>query len=218
MNFDDVLMKYKFQTALPYLKPDYLLDVGCGTGHFIYLLNRFYPRANFWGMDLDCEKLKIARKFVKGTFYCCEFERAVYSNEWETITAFNILEHTEDHGVFLKLCYESLVDNGRLIITVPNATALHKRIGVLMDISEPYQLTEADIEKGHKHTYSISFLKGIMKDVGFRIRAVKGVFLKPFPSDVMMQHYSPELFDALYELGKELPEYCSSIMVVGEKR
>ena len=218
MNFDDILMGYKFKASFPYIERMNLLDVGCGTGHFIHLLNKQFPDEHFYGLDQDCEKVKIARKHVKGSFYCVEFEQAKYREEWGTVTSFNVLEHVVNEDVFLEECHKSLEYGGRLILTVPNATALHKRIGDRMGLTKPYKLTYADLEKGHRRVYDMAMLEKSLKVHGFDIVAIKGVFLKPLPSDMMMQFYSPELFDALYQVGKELSEYCSSILVVGEKR
>ena len=219
MNFDDVLMKYKYEAAKPYIKFSDLLDVGCGTGHFLYLVKQDYSFYKPTGIDIDARKIRIAKKYVEGVdFICMRFEDIVYERHWRTITAFNILEHVDDSEWFLMDCKRSLVEGGRLIVTVPNAKALHKRLGDKMGISKPFKLTDTDREKGHRRTYCTEHLKRTMEFCGFEIVAIQGIFLKPFPSDVMMQHYDPKLFDAFYELGKELPEYCSSIMIVGEKR
>lgn len=218
MNFDDILMRYKFKAAFPYIGEMPLLDVGCGTGHFIHLMNHYYEDMNFWGIDINCRKIQVAREFIRGTFYCMDFERTNYENRWGTITAFNVLEHVRNSGLFIQRCYESLVDGGKLIITVPNAIALHKRIGAQMGLSIPYRLTEDDHKKGHLRVYDLGFLQVSLRFYGFKIVCAKGIFLKPLSSDMMMKFYSEKLFDALYEVGNELPEYCSSIMVVGEKR
>jgi len=217
VNFDDILMRYKYRAVFPYIERLTLLDVGCNTGHFIHMLNNHYPLENFHGLDQDCEAVKIARKYVKGSFYCLEFEQSNYSDRWGTITSFNVLEHVKDEWTFLERCYESLEKGGRLIVTVPNARALHKRIGDFMGVSRPYKLTYADFEKGHVRVYDARILEEALKYMGFRIVVVKGIFLKSLPSDLMMRHYSRELFDALYSAGRELSDYCSSVMAVGEK-
>lgn len=218
MNFDEILMKYKYRAAFPYIEKMNLIDVGCGTGQFIHMLNKEFPAENFYGMDQDCLSVKVARKYVHGSFYCMEFEQSNYDGDWGTLTSFNVLEHVENEDLFLSRCYASLEQDGRLILTVPNATALHKRVGDAMGISKPYKLTNADIEKGHKRVYDMSILETAVRRHGFEIIAIKGVFLKPLSSEMMMQFYSRKLFDALFMVGKELSDYCSSILVVGLKR
>lgn len=218
MNFDDILMQYKYRAVFPYIEKMNLIDIGCGTGHFIHMLGKDFPSENFYGMDQDCKAVRTARKYVRGSFYCMEFEQSNYDSDWGTLTSFNVLEHVENEDVFLSRCHASLEQGGRLILTVPNAEGLHKRIGDTMGISKPYKLTYADLEKGHKRVYDMAILETAVRRHGFEIIAIKGIFLKPFSSEMMMQFYSPELFDALYVVGKELSEYCSSILVVGLKR
>lgn len=49
---------------LSYLKinPRYILDLGCGTGHFSLLLKKHYPQAEIVGLDLSDAMLRQARK------------------------------------------------------------------------------------------------------------------------------------------------------------
>ena len=226
MNFDDVLMKYKYAEAKKFIEafsyyirlPRRLLDIGCGDGQFLYLVGKDLKAFELHGIDVDFEKLKIADCHPEASYHYAEFE------EWDTdlqfgyITAFNVLEHIEDDHEFLLHCHRLLHKGGRLIVTVPNAMAFHKRIGKLMGLTKPYQLTQSDLEKGHKRNYDIGYLTGIVGNAGFNIIRQDGIFFKPLPSEMLMEHYDPKLFDALYEMGKDFPDMCSSIMIVGEKR
>ena len=39
-----------------------VLDIGCGSGHFLGAMSRFYPEADYVGIDLSDEMLQIARE------------------------------------------------------------------------------------------------------------------------------------------------------------
>lgn len=221
MNFDQALMKYKYLEAIKYFSmfPCRLLDVGCKDGQFLYLVGQDFHDFDLHGIDIDKEALETASKNVDATFHHAEFE------EWgepgltfDYITAFNVLEHVGDDHEFLYHCNRRMNQKGRLIVSVPNAKAFHKELGDMMGLTRPYQLTYADMEKGHKRNYDMGYLKGVIGNAGFDIIGERGVFFKPLPSDMLMQHYNPPLFDALYEMGKIFFDLCSTIMVVGEKR
>jgi hypothetical protein len=107
-----------------------------------------------------------------------------------------------------------LTPKGLLVMTVPNALGLHKRIGKAMGlIHDFYDLTNADIQKGHKHVYDRERLKNVFVNSGYQIKHVGGILLKPL-SHKQMESWDPKIVDGLYEVGKELPEYCSSLIIV----
>jgi len=220
MTFDDVLLKYKYLETKEFLRPNHgrLLDVGCGDGEFVRMVWKDFRSYELHGLDVDAEKLKIAETFTDATFHHAEFEGWQTDLEFGYITAFNVLEHVADDHEFLSRCNSMLQRKGRLVVSVPNALAFHKRLGELMGITKLYQLTYDDLGKGHRRVYDIGYLRGVVCAAGFRVVGEKGIFFKPMPSDVMMEHYDEKLFDALYEMGKQFPAVCSSIMIVGEKR
>jgi len=220
VNFDDVLMKYKYAEAKEFLSlyPCKLLDVGCGDGQLLRLVWKDFKDWILYGVDINTEKLAIAEQFTDAEFYHSEFEEWDMDLEFHYIIAFNVLEHVKDDHEFLYHCHRRMLKGGRLIITVPNAIAFHKRLGNLMGIAKPYQLTYADLGKGHRRNYDMGYLMGVIGNAGFEIIGQRGIFFKPLPSEMLMEHYDPKLFDALYEMGKSVPDMCSSIMIVGEKR
>ena len=100
---------------------------------------------------------------------------------------------------------------------VPNATALHKRVGLHMGlIDDLYALTSDDVEKGHLRIYDRAALEAEISAAGFGSIHARGILLKPL-SHSQMESWDPKTVDALYEVGKELPDYCATLMIVGEK-
>ena len=47
------------------LKPNSVLEVGCGQGFQLLLLSRLYPEINFFGIDQSDEGIMFAKKFAK---------------------------------------------------------------------------------------------------------------------------------------------------------
>jgi hypothetical protein len=76
-------------------------------------------------------------------------------------------------------------------------------------------LTEDDHSKGHVRIYDRPTLEGDITGAGFRLLVSSGILLKPLSSK-QMESWSLELIDALYQIGTELPDYCSSLLVVAE--
>ena len=85
------------------------------------------------------------------------FEDFHTSETFDTIVLNNVLEHVDDPVALLHRVFHWLSPEGIVIITVPNANSLHKRIGLKMDlISNLYELTAADISKGTKEFITVT--------------------------------------------------------------
>lgn len=64
-----------YEILLPKVRNKVVLDLGCGTGKF---MQKFYKNATkYYGLDLSCDQLKIAKDKVDGEnvrFLCCSAE------------------------------------------------------------------------------------------------------------------------------------------------
>lgn len=125
-----------------------------------------------------------------------------------------ILEHVEDPISVLKKYKKFVNENGYIVIVVPNAESIHRRVGKIMGIiSDLHELTKQDIEVGHKRYYDLKMLRKDIIKSGLKIESVGGIFFKPL-SNKQMEMFNSKIIDAFYELGKQLPpEYCAEIWV-----
>ena len=80
-------------------------------------------------------------------------------------------------------------------------------------INDFYELTSADLAKGHRRVYDLLALEEEFLSVGYKILHLGGILLKPL-SHKQMEAWDLRVVDALYEVGKQLPEYCSSLLIV----
>ena len=137
-------------------------------------------------------------------------------------TLINVLEHVDDPALVLKKAKGWMAPDGVIIIHVPNAHGLNRHLGREMGLIKTlYDLAESDIEVGHKRFYDDTrLLKDIEEGIDlFADVRWGGVFLKPF-SNAQMQRIADEwdnamqIFDGLYQLARELPEYSSPIWAV----
>jgi SAM-dependent methyltransferase len=69
-----------------------LLDVGCGSGHYGVLCERFYPRINYYGTDVSDHMTVYARGLAPlGKFSVCEFRDNKFSDH-DIVLASQVLE------------------------------------------------------------------------------------------------------------------------------
>ncbi len=107
--------QYAFDRIVP---GERLLDVGCGFGYF---LRRAAEIADVTGIDgnrfaqLHCKKLGLDVRLGYSSDYRDEFRE-----QFDTVTAFQILEHIYEVRTFLDDLVAMVKPAGRLIVAVPN--------------------------------------------------------------------------------------------------
>ncbi|HXS35439.1 MAG TPA: methyltransferase domain-containing protein [Flavipsychrobacter sp.] len=106
-----------------------ILDVGCGNG----VISRHLGRANFNVVGIDVsektiEKAKSLTSMQNVSFMKKSAEELVADGQrYDAIICSEVLEHLNDPGSLLSVLRESLTDDGKLIITVPNGKGPRER-------------------------------------------------------------------------------------------
>jgi len=220
--FNKFLLRHKIELFFPWLDRVPIIDVGCGTGEMTRALYwRFGQNTELvYGVDPDEERIKKARKTAPNVkFHVGEFEEIDWPM-FRGIMCSHVLEHSEDPVKFLAHCRKKLLSDGTLIVSVPNALSLHKRLGDLLGLSTPYGLSATDIATGHHHVFDHNKLSMMIQAAGFDIIYSRGLMLKPFPSAMMIEHFEEPLFEAFYQISDDpaLRDYCASLMFVARPR
>jgi SAM-dependent methyltransferase len=127
----------------------------------------------------------------------------------------HVLEHVDDPVHVLRQSYDWLSPQGIAVFTVPNATSLHRRIGVelglLENVSGP---SDQDRVIGHQRVYDMDRLKSDVTKAGFVVLEAGGFNLK-LVSQAQMLDWSDALHEAIYRVSRHCsPEVCSNIFVV----
>ncbi len=214
VGFEAMLMKYKITEVRKFIRGKTMLDIGCGVGTLTKALAGHFEKV----VGIDGSALKIQKAKEKNNAKNIEYSLAMiedfHSNQpFDFIVSTNVLEHVADASIFLVQVKHLLSSNGTVVMTVPNALGLHKRIGKYMGlIDDFYKLTPADLNKGHKRIYDMASLEKEFIHANFKIIHIGGILLKPL-SHRQMETWDQKIVDALYEVGKELPDYCSSLLI-----
>ena len=97
-----------------------LLEVGCGTGFVLSGISKENPHIALSGSEIFLDGLSHAAKRVPGaTFMQMDARRVPFSEEFDVIGAFDVLEHIEEDEVVLPQLYKALKPGGVLLLTVP---------------------------------------------------------------------------------------------------
>lgn len=104
-----------------------VLDMGCGEGEFLYLLNKL-GFTDLTGVDMNPEKVKMAREACpRATIIHGDVREilAKATGQFGLISGFDIIEHFRKDEVLslLSLVCNALLGEGRLILQTPNANS-----------------------------------------------------------------------------------------------
>jgi len=133
------------------------------------------------GIDASSKHLALAKSNLPNAeLHVSLIEDFVTDERFDTITMINVLEHALDPGTVLRKAADLLSEGGILLIHVPNAIAINRRLAVLMGtLSECEELSPFDIHVAcHRRSYSLPTLRKEITNVGLTVHDTGGVFYK----------------------------------------
>lgn len=232
--YNAYLAKYKVKSCLENKRGDSILDIACGDGLMTEMMSSHFTRVV--GVDANGQHLSEAKKrlpnakFIESLIEDVEFE-----DKFDTVTMLDLLEHVEDPILVLKKAASFLSENGVLIVHVPNAHAINRRLSVKMGtLTHCEELTPFDLDiAGHRRSYDMETFCNDIKSAELQIINTGGIFYKILSTAQMdwflknglwnsgefgwgrvggsEEDWKSEFCRASYELGKEQPEDCNII-------
>jgi 2-polyprenyl-3-methyl-5-hydroxy-6-metoxy-1,4-benzoquinol methylase len=224
-NFDfDIMHHYMIESFKPHFVKGNCLELGSFKGDFT---KRLIPYFN----DITCveasdEAIKTSKQNLEGniTYHNSLFENVELPKRYDNIILTHVLEHIDDPvGLLTRIRNEWLSEDGKLFVVCPNANAPSRQIAVKMGlITHNSAITPAEVEHGHKITYTLDTLERDTKEGGLNVIYRSGIFFKAlanFQWDQLLNTdiISKEYLDGCYQLGQQYPDLCSSIMLVCKK-
>jgi len=111
--------------------PRSYLDVGCGDGRFLRLLERRgVPREALYGLELDRNVVDSLRNSGYSGVFCERAEDAASLPEGsiDLVTMFHVIEHVDNPGAVIRRIRGWLSPGGVLALETPNLDSLDARI------------------------------------------------------------------------------------------
>jgi|TARA_R110000851_G_scaffold78281_3_gene172827 2-polyprenyl-3-methyl-5-hydroxy-6-metoxy-1,4-benzoquinol methylase len=186
-----------------------ITDIGCGRGGFLQWLNKQGWQANCIGVDVDLKSMPVSQdnsdnspiSFQTGGALSLPFT----VSSQHLLTYFHVLEHIHDLDSVLKNAHNVLMDQGHILIEVPDAENYAQQpIGTAfwMGIRE------------HIYHYSAQSLNTALNLHGFEIVSCQRAMLPTpefeYPSLMILAKKTERPSPAVFELTDNIANYVSS--------
>jgi len=95
-----------------------VLDIGCGTGNFLFEINKKYPQLNLTGVDLSDNMLRLAQeKLPQANLLHKNIETDDKIEKSDVTISMSILHHINDHDKHLKKLKEHTNEGGEIYLS-----------------------------------------------------------------------------------------------------
>jgi len=144
------------------------LEIGCGTGFVLSVLEQEFPNLSLTGCDIYPEAMGFSGKRLARTrLLLADARHLPFKSAFTAIGMFDVLEHIDDDDRVLSEIYLSLAQAGKLILLVPQ----HR-----------YAWSGADSSASHLRRYEARELKKKLEDAGFEVLASSSFVSLLFPA------------------------------------
>ena len=141
--------------AVSGLEPGYrVLEVGCGTGNVLRVIENACPKGHVFGLDLFLEGLSRARHRLCCSLVQGDIRSAPFVASVDVVGVFDVLEHLDDDEGALFALKKLLRPGGLLLLTVPASPGLWSYF---------------DEISCHRRRYDEADLSRKVEDAGFRV-------------------------------------------------
>jgi 2-polyprenyl-3-methyl-5-hydroxy-6-metoxy-1,4-benzoquinol methylase len=137
---DKIHLTWAMRSLLATVRPHGdLLDVGCATGSFLFAALQAGWRAT--GLEVSERAVALARDWTSATVHVGSIEEFRPQQQFDVVTAWEILEHVVDPVVFIDRAVRLLKPGGILALSVPNWSSPWMRRSPRAEHWPPYHLT-----------------------------------------------------------------------------
>ncbi len=148
------------------------------------------------------------------------FEQYMSTRHFDSIEMGFVLEHVVDPSLIVRRHKEFLAPGGVMHIAVPNARSIHRLLGhhagLLPDL---YALSDHDRQLGHRHYFDLDSITSLVESAGMAVTDQRGLLLKPLTSSQLETlELPPEIYEAMCEVGDELPGCCNGVYLRAEHK
>jgi SAM-dependent methyltransferase len=136
---------------------EFVLEIGCGTGNVLRVLEAAFPHSKLVGLELWREGLKHARTRSRAHLVAADIRNSPFRKQFDMVGMFDVLEHIAEDQATLGLVHNALRPGGKLLLTVP---------------AHQWLWSYFDEAACHCRRYSAGGLRHKLETAGFRVEFI----------------------------------------------
>lgn len=161
------------------------------------------------GVDLEYEPVALHKLNPRGMYITSSAEDFVLQRKYTKIVAADLIEHLPNPGLFLTRCHDHIMQDGRLIITTPNAFNLYVLAGKLMHREPP-------VNNDHTCYFNSRTLTKLLDKCGWEVEEEAYVYTLGV---LHRESKKKKLLNILYKLcGFFTSKYMETLVVVAKTK
>jgi len=141
-----------------------VLEVGCGTGNVLRVLDRICSSGTVVGMDLFAEGMRYARERTSSPLVQGDMHSPPFGIQFQVIGLFDVLEHLPNDVQVLRDLHTMLASEGVLLLTVPAHASLWSYFDEASQHCRRYESAELRDKLLHSG-YRIEYMTAYMASV-----------------------------------------------------
>jgi SAM-dependent methyltransferase len=153
-----------------------VLEVGCGTGNVLRMLEKVCSNGQVTGMDLFYEGLAFARQRVRLGLVQGDMQAPPFGVQFDLVGLFDVLEHLPNDQQVLADLYSMLLPGGALLLTVPAFPSLWSYF---------------DEASRHVQRYQSVEMQTKLEKAGFKVEIISYYMMSIFPLVWMQRKLNP---------------------------
>lgn len=135
-----------------------ILDIGCGGGTLLYILNEELSVDGIYGVELNQAYADLAKRRVDAHIRNENYTSGIFGKQFNLLINTKVLEHIPDPLPFLREMYKDLSNEGLLFIEVPHVSDMFN-----------FPLTDERFTIPHIYFFSEGTLSALLEKAGFTI-------------------------------------------------
>lgn len=201
--------------ALDWMRPP-VLELGCGNGTWTRMLAARFGTVDV--VDAAPELLDALSRELGEQVRCHPglIEDFDTDERYGTVLLAGVLHHVADPVAIARRAARWIDPEGpgQLLVTVPNAQSLHRRLGKAMgQIDDLTVISPLGNTVGHRRVYTREQLHEDVARAGLRIVREQGLFLKPF-ANAQLDTLPRDVLEGLFDVALELPAELATLLLV----
>jgi 2-polyprenyl-3-methyl-5-hydroxy-6-metoxy-1,4-benzoquinol methylase len=170
------MLKQKFKWVKLYVRKGRFLDIGCGTGDFLWLLKR--NKFEVIGVEPNPKARSITSEKGIEAVECIEY---VQAHQFDAISLWHVLEHIPNLDQFFEHMSSILQKGGYMFVAVPNFKSFdaqyYKEFWAAFDVPR------------HIHHFSQYAIEGLFRQNGYQLLQTKGLALDAYYVSMLSEKY-----------------------------